>query len=96
MSVKQISVFLENRPGALCEMTKVLADEAIDMRAFSSVKESPFAMLRNMGNAMTVMASGAARPIHPPMRHGTNRYAKSGCVRHTNEVVISSRRRSES
>ena len=29
MSVKQISVFLENRPGALCEMTKVLADEKI-------------------------------------------------------------------
>ena len=35
MSVKQISVFLENRPGTLNEMTKILADNKIDMRALS-------------------------------------------------------------
>ena len=29
MSVKQISVFLENRPGTLNEMTKILADNKI-------------------------------------------------------------------
>ena len=46
MSVKQISVFLENRPGALCEMTKVLADEAIDMRAFSLAETSEFGIAR--------------------------------------------------
>jgi hypothetical protein len=28
-------VFLENTPGALCAMTKVLEDNDIDMRAFS-------------------------------------------------------------
>lgn len=46
MSVKQISVFLENRPGALCEMTKVLADEKIDMRAFSLAETSEFGIAR--------------------------------------------------
>ena len=46
MSVKQISVFLENRPGALCEMTKVLADEVIDMRAFSLAETSEFGIAR--------------------------------------------------
>ena len=46
MSVKQISVFLENRPGALCEMTKVLADEGIDMRAFSLAETSEFGIAR--------------------------------------------------
>ena len=33
MTVKQISVFLENRPGGLAEFTKVLSENNIDMRA---------------------------------------------------------------
>jgi len=50
MSVKQISVFLENRPGTLCEMTKVLADEGIDMRAFSLAETSEFGIARIIVN----------------------------------------------
>ena len=46
MSVKQISVFLENRPGALCELTGVLAENAIDMRAFSLAETSDFGIAR--------------------------------------------------
>ena len=46
MSVKQISVFLENRPGALGELTRVLADENIDMRAFSLAEASDFGIAR--------------------------------------------------
>ena len=46
MSVKQISVFLENRPGALCEMTRVLGENAIDMRAFSLAETSEFGIAR--------------------------------------------------
>jgi ACT domain-containing protein len=46
MSVKQISVFLENRPGALCEMTRVLGENAIDMRAFSLAETSDFGIAR--------------------------------------------------
>ena len=46
MGVKQISVFLENRPGALCEMTRVLGENAIDMRAFSLAETSDFGIAR--------------------------------------------------
>ena len=35
MTVKQISVFLENKPGKLAEFTDVLSDNKIDMRALS-------------------------------------------------------------
>ena len=46
MSIKQISVFLENRPGALCAMTGVLAQNQIDMRAFSLAETSDFGIAR--------------------------------------------------
>jgi len=46
MSVKQISVFLENRPGALLELTRVLAEKQIDMRAFSLAETSEFGIAR--------------------------------------------------
>lgn len=46
MSVKQISVFLENRPGALLGLTRVLAERGIDMRAFSLAETSDFGIAR--------------------------------------------------
>ena len=50
MSVKQISVFLENRPGCLHEMTKVLADNNIDMRGLSLAEASDFGIVRLIVN----------------------------------------------
>ena len=46
MSVKQISVFLENKAGALSDMTRILADYNIDMRAFSLSEASDFGIAR--------------------------------------------------
>jgi len=46
MSVKQISVFLENKPGALYAMTGVLAQNKVDMRAFSLAEASDFGIAR--------------------------------------------------
>ena len=46
MSVKQISVFLENKPGSLYNMTNVLAQNKIDMRAFSLAETSDFGIAR--------------------------------------------------
>ena len=46
MSVKQISVFLENKAGSLSDMTRVLADNNIDMRAFSLAEASDFGIAR--------------------------------------------------
>lgn len=46
MAVKQISVFLENRPGALKGMTEVLAANKIDMRALSLAETTDFGIAR--------------------------------------------------
>ena len=46
MSIKQISVFLENRPGTLYNMTGVLAQNDIDMRALSLAETSEFGIVR--------------------------------------------------
>ncbi len=46
MSIRQISVFLENKPGSLCELTKVLAENGVDMRAFSLAETSDFGIAR--------------------------------------------------
>ena len=42
MSIKQISVFLENKPGMLHAMTDVLARREVDMRAFTLAETSDF------------------------------------------------------
>ena len=46
MSVKQISVFMENKPGALLNMTTVLAENRIDIRAFTLAETSDFGIVR--------------------------------------------------
>ena len=46
MSVKQISVFLENKAGTLQSMTKALADHKIDMRALSLAETNDFGIVR--------------------------------------------------
>ncbi len=46
MTVKQISVFLENKPGRLYELTKVLRENQIDMRALSIAETPDFGILR--------------------------------------------------
>lgn len=46
MSVNQISVFLENKPGTLNKMTKILAEHEIDMRALSLAETKDFGIAR--------------------------------------------------
>ena len=46
MTVHQISVFLENRAGQLSEITQVLAQNGIDMRAISIAETSDYGVLR--------------------------------------------------
>ena len=46
MSVQQISVFLENKPGTLKKMTGVLAAHGIDMRATSLAETKDFGIAR--------------------------------------------------
>ena len=46
MSIKQISVFLENKPGRLKKMTGVLAEHNVDMRALSLAETKDFGIAR--------------------------------------------------
>ncbi|MBQ7170614.1 MAG: acetolactate synthase [Synergistaceae bacterium] len=57
MSVKQISVFLENRPGCLHEMTKALAEANIDLRGLSLAETSDFGIVRLIVDDVTGTAS---------------------------------------
>ena len=46
MSIRQISVFLENKPGKLYELTGLLARQGIDMRALSIAEATDFGIAR--------------------------------------------------
>ena len=50
MSVKQLSVFLENKPGTLDALTKVLADHNINIRALSLADTNDFGIVRLLVN----------------------------------------------
>ena len=59
MSIKQISVFVENKPGSMNAMTDVLASNNIDMRALSLAEAADFGIVRiivdNVYAATTVL-----------------------------------------
>jgi hypothetical protein len=46
MSVRQISIFLENRTGRLAEITGILGDHGINIRALSLADTADFGILR--------------------------------------------------
>ena len=46
MRAEQISVFLENKAGRLCEVTGVLADAEVNIRALALADTSDFGVLR--------------------------------------------------
>lgn len=59
MTTKQISVFLENRPGSLGAFTKLLDEHKIDMRAMCLADAQDFGILRlivdDVFNTMTIL-----------------------------------------
>ena len=46
MNIYQISVFLENRTGQLAEITRLLADSGIDIRAISIAETADYGLAR--------------------------------------------------
>ena len=50
MSVNQVSVFLENKPGTLNKLTEVLAANKINIRALSLAETSEFGIVRMLVN----------------------------------------------
>ncbi len=59
MTVKQISIFLENKPGRLADFTDILSRRGIDMRALSLAEAEDFGIVRmivdDVYNASTVL-----------------------------------------
>ena len=62
MSVKQISVFIENKTGKLAEVTKYIADNNVNMKALSVADTHDFGILRiiceNHAVALNVIKDG--------------------------------------
>jgi hypothetical protein len=50
MNVEQISIFIENKSGRLAEITRVLGDAGINIRALSLADTSDFGILRLIVN----------------------------------------------
>lgn len=50
MKIKQISVFMENRAGRLAEVTRLLGDAKVNIRALSLADTSDFGILRLIVN----------------------------------------------
>ena len=46
MTIKQLSVFLENKTGRINEVTKILGKHGINMHAFSMAETTDFGILR--------------------------------------------------
>ena len=46
MTIHQISVFLENRPGQLAEITSTLSASQIDLRAINIAEVTDYGVLR--------------------------------------------------
>ena len=79
MAIKQISVFLENRPGQLDAMTKVLADAGITLRALSLAETKDFGILRflymlyaqnHVGAPCLAACEGGVHILHVHLRGG--------------------------
>jgi len=62
MSVKQISVFIENKKGELAEVTRYIADHNVNLRALSIADTQDFGILRiiceDPGTAEIVLKEG--------------------------------------
>ena len=46
MIIRQLSIFLENRSGRINEVARILADNGINMQAFSMAETADFGLLR--------------------------------------------------
>ena len=50
MNIKQISIFLENKKGKLAEVTKLITEQGINIRAVSLAETTEFGILRLIVN----------------------------------------------
>lgn len=54
MAIRQISVFLENRPGQLADITRILYENDINLRALNIAETADYGVLRLITNHTTL------------------------------------------
>lgn len=57
MSVKQLSVFLENRAGQLAEITSLLSENGVDLRAINIAETADYGVMRIIADNARLAAS---------------------------------------
>ena len=70
MFIKQISVFLENTPGSLREMTELLGKGGVDLLALSLADTQNFGIVRLIVHSEQIDATPAQQLGHLPKRAG--------------------------
>ena len=68
MAIHQISVFLENRAGRLAEITALLADSGVDLRAINIAETSDYGVLRLIASHEPEAFCGRTGLSIPPAR----------------------------
>ena len=59
--IRQISVFLENRPGSLAEVTRYLAEEHVNLRAMSIAESRDFGTIRIIASDQDACAEALSK-----------------------------------
>ena len=62
MNVKQISVFLDNRPGTILEMSKLFAQKQVNVKAMTVMDANDFTVVRLIVD--NVIVSSARWRLH--------------------------------
>ncbi len=63
--IRQISVFLENRPGSLAEVTRYLADQKVNLRALCIAESRDFGTIRIISSDQEACAEALRKAGYP-------------------------------
>ncbi len=63
MTIKQLSVFLENKTGRINEVAKILGANGINMKAFSMAETADFGILRLMEPGSIERSQGKGKHV---------------------------------
>ena len=82
MVAKQLSIFLENKEGRLTEVTRILADEGINLSALCIAENADFGILRGIVSDPD-KAYNALKASFCRKHYGCSRYQLSQCAGRT-------------
>ena len=65
MQIKQLSIFVENKEGRLAEITQILAENEVDIRALSLADTTDFGILRIIVITLNQIEEKIGRALNP-------------------------------